>query len=108
MSNLVIPIEQLKTQFSEINDHYSKSILENKINDIQVEHLAITSEDRIIDYNVEGYKTIYLFVKGTGIISTADSTYEIVPETIFLPNIEKYIRIEKEGIDDLHLSLIHI
>ena len=107
MSNLAIPVEQLKTRITETNSLYSKSILENEIKNIQVEHLAIICEDKIIDYNVEGYKTIYLFVKGNGIISTSDSSYEIVPETIFLPNIEKRICIEKKGINDLHFIKIN-
>ena len=41
MSNLAIPVEQLKTRITETNSLYSKSILENEIKNIQVEHLLI-------------------------------------------------------------------
>ncbi|QWX84595.1 cupin domain-containing protein [Cellulophaga sp. HaHaR_3_176] len=96
-----IPIENLETQLSDNTQQYSKSILVNEIKDIDVEHIALTSKNPILDYNKDGYKTIYLFVKGNGSVIVQDSIYDIVPETIFLPNI-KDITIKTAEKDTLH------
>lgn len=102
MHSQEIPIVNLKTQLQEHTQQYSKSILENEIKGIQVEHVAITGEDAVIDSSKEGYKTIYLFVKGTGNVTAANTSYEIVPETILLPNIAKNITIKTAKDDTLH------
>jgi len=91
MHNQEIPIVNLQTQLPENTQQYSKSILANEIKGIQVEHQAITGENAIIDSSKEGYKTIYLFVKGTGNVVAANTNYEIIPESILLPNIVKSI-----------------
>ena len=97
-----IPIVHLKTQLEEKVQQYSESILENEIKGIHVEHIAITEEKVIIDTSKEGYKTIYLFVKGRGSVIAANTTYEIIPETILLPNIAKTITIKTAKNDTLH------
>ncbi|BAX79963.1 hypothetical protein [Labilibaculum antarcticum] len=97
-----IPIENLKTQLHENTQQYSKSILENEIKGIHVAHIALTGENPIIDYSKEGYKTIYLFVKGKGNVIAANTSYEIIPETILLPNIVKNITIKTAKNDTLH------
>ena len=97
-----IPIVHLKTQMKESTPQYAESILENEIKNIHVEHVAIRDENPIIDYSKEGYKTIYLFVKGTGIIIAENTNYEIIPETIFLPNIVKNITIKTTKNNTLH------
>ena len=102
MNRQEIPIAHLKTQLEENTEQYSKSILENEIKGIHVEHIAITGENVIIDSTKEGYKTIYLFVKGKGRIIALNTSYEIIPETIFLPNIVKNITIKTIEKDTLH------
>lgn len=97
-----IPIENLQTQLHENTQLFSKSILENEISGINVDHIALTSESAIIDLSREGYKTIYLFVKGNGNIVAENTRYEIVPETIFLPNAIKNITIKTAENDTLH------
>lgn len=97
-----IPIENLQTQLHENTQLYSKSILENEIKDIHVAHIAITGENAIIDSSKEGCKTIYLFVKGAGNVIAANTRYEIVPETILLPNTVKNITIKTAKNDTLH------
>lgn len=97
-----IPIEYLKTQLHENTQQYSKSILENEIKGIHVAHVALTSENAILDYAKEGYKAIYLFVKGKGKVIAANTSYEIVPETILLPNMVKEITIKTAKNDTLH------
>ena len=44
----------------------------------------------------------YLFVKGKGKVIAENIHYEIVPETIFLPNIVKNITIKSAKNDSLH------
>lgn len=97
-----ISIENLKTQLPENTQLYSETILENEINGIHVAYLATTGENAILDDSKEGYKTIYLFVKGKGSVIAANTSYEIVPETILLPNIVKNITINAAVNDTLH------
>ena len=97
-----IPIENLKTQLHENTQQYSKSILENEIKGIHVAHIAVTGENAIIDSSKEGYKIIYLFVKGKGNVMAANTSYEIVPETILLPNTVKEVVIKTALNDTLH------
>jgi len=101
-----IPIENLKTQFSENTQLYSKTILENEIKGIQVLHMALTDKNAIIDSSTEGFKTIYLFVKGKGTVTALDTNYDIIPETIFLPNMIENIKIKTAKNDTLHFLKI--
>lgn len=97
-----IPIEHLKIQLQAHTQHYSRTILENEINGIHVEHVAITDKSAINDYPIVDYKTIYLFVKGNGNATAQNNTYEIVPETILLPNAAEQISIKTAKNDTLH------
>ena len=97
-----IPVANLKTELPENSQQYSEPILENEIKGIDVEHVALTSDGVITDYSREGYKTIYLFVKGSGRVLAANRSYEIVPETILLPNIVEEITIEATENETLH------
>ncbi|AWV97483.1 cupin domain-containing protein [Arcticibacterium luteifluviistationis] len=97
-----IPKENLETQLNQHTKQYSKTILENEIKGIHVDHVALTGENSILDYSKEGYKTIYLFVKGKGTVTAANTDYEIVPETILLPNIAKQVIIKTAQNDTLH------
>ena len=102
MQQQEIPIVNITTQLQDNTNHYSKSILENEIKGIQVEHVAISGEHKMIDDAKEGFKTIYLFIKGTGNVKAANANYKIIPETIFLPNIAKSITIKATNNNDLH------
>lgn len=97
-----IPIQNLKIQLDKNTQQYTASILENEINGIHVEHLAITGDNTINDRAKENHKLIYLFVKGKGSVVASDSVYEIVPETILLPNIINDITIKPAKKDTLH------
>ena len=55
-----IPKENLETQLNENTQQYSKSILENEIKGIHVSHVALTSENPILDQNLK--KVIKLFI----------------------------------------------
>lgn len=97
-----IPLENLEIQLHKNTQQYSKSILENEIKGIHVAHIAITGKNALLDYAKEGYKTIYLFIKGKGNVIAANTDYEIVPETILVPNIVKNITIKTVKNDTLH------
>ncbi|MGB1249516.1 MAG: hypothetical protein ACPG8W_02720 [Candidatus Promineifilaceae bacterium] len=102
MNSQEIPIANLKLQVSESTPYHSESILENEIEGIHVTHVAITGEEPAIEYSVEGCKTIYLFISGTGVVNAANTAYAIVPETILLPNIVEKVSIRAAKNDTLH------
>ena len=102
MDSQGIPIVNLKIQLDENTQQYSKSILEDEIKGIDVEHIIVTDKNVIIDSAKEGYKTIYLFLKGRGTVIAESTTYEIIPETILLPNGVEHIRIEASKKAPLH------
>ncbi len=89
-----IPIVHLKTQLPEQTQPYSEPLLENEIEGISVEHVVITAGEVITDYPADGHKQIYLFVMGTGTATIENIPYEIVPETILLPNIAKKVVVQ--------------
>jgi len=86
MQNQDIPLEILDTKAQKTKAYYCRSILENEIGGIHVEHIALSPQKEITDSSKEGFKAVYLFISGTGAVVAENSTYEIVPETIFLPN----------------------
>jgi len=104
MHDQQIPLVCLDTQINKTTRHYSSAILENEINDVHVEHVA--TSHTITDSSREGFKTIYLFVKGSGNIVAENKSYEIVPETIFLPNTVENITIAAADDDTLHFLKI--
>jgi len=97
-----IPLVILDTQTPETAPHFCKPVLENEIKDIHVEHIAITPENVITDSLREGCRTVYLFVKGTGEVVAENTRYEVVPETIFLPNTVENFTIKSADNSTLH------
>ena len=95
-----IPIEYLQTQLAANSQEYIKTILQDEIKGINVEHIAITNKKE--DTFNENYKAIFLFIKGNGNVQAADSIYPIVPETILLPQSLKSITINAAKNDTLH------
>ena len=88
-----IPIVSLDIQNHGKTSNFSKPILENEIKGVFVEHIAISGEQLRAEHSQDGFKSIYLFVKGTGKIIAESSSYAIVPESIFLPNAAESISI---------------
>lgn len=97
-----IAVEKLNTQLETNTQKYSKPVLPNEIKGIQVDHVALTGNKAIVDDAKEGYKSIYLFFKGKGTVKAMNKKYEIVPETILLPNVAKTISIKTAKNDTLH------
>jgi len=102
MKNQQIPIESLDTKILSNTQQYSKSIMEGEIKNVEVEHVAITNKDAIAYSFEDGYRSVYLFIKGTGDVVARNINYEIIPETIFLPNAIESITIKPANDDTLH------
>lgn len=102
MPNQEIPLVNLDTQIREDTEHYSKSLLEGEIKNVQVDHVAITNRKTLLESCKNGYKTVYLFLKGTGDVIAENTNYEIVPETIFVPNAIEDFMIKSTNDEALH------
>ena len=102
MQNQEIRIAHLDLQSSDHPNHSSKTILLNEIKGIQVEDVTIQGDKTIIDTATEGYKTIYLFVKGFGRLIVEDESFELVPESILLPNDIESITIKAAKNEVIH------
>ncbi|WP_298495443.1 cupin domain-containing protein [uncultured Algibacter sp.] len=103
-----IPIEFLSMDLESNQHTQNKIILSNEIDGVISEHATITSD---VTKQVEvktGYKLIYLFIKGYGQLSSGGKTYNIVPETIMLPNNVKDISFTPIKNDTLHYLKIAV
>lgn len=97
-----IPIATLDTQIPENTHYYSKSILENEVRGVHVEHIALFGEQPTVEHSKNGVRTIYLFIKGSGNIVAQNKHYAIVQESIFLPNAVENFSIESSHNTSLH------
>jgi len=86
-----IPIEFLAMALEPNQQEQVRDILTNEIDGVTSEHITITHNITKKVTIEKGYKTIYLFIKGYGTLYSGDSIYNIVPETIMLPNNVKDI-----------------
>ncbi|SEP69807.1 hypothetical protein SAMN05421824_0089 [Hyunsoonleella jejuensis] len=103
-----IPIEYLSMELSPNKQEQKLTILNNEINGVTSEHVAITSNITKKVELKEGYKTIYLFIKGYGNLTSGDSIYSIVPETIMLPNTVEDISFKPLENNTLHYLKISV
>ncbi|PQV48408.1 hypothetical protein CLV33_105267 [Jejuia pallidilutea] len=103
-----IPIEYLSMELSPNKQEQQLTILNNEIKGVTSEHIAITSNITKKVELKEGYKTIYLFIKGYGNLTSGDSIYSIVPETIMLPNTVEDISFKPVENDTLHYLKISV
>jgi len=101
-----IPIEHLNMNLQPNILEYSKTVLEGEIPGIKVDHIAITGDIVRDEPKEKGYKFIYLFMKGQGTVLADSVNYDIVPETVFLPNILDMISIRAKKGDTLHFLKI--
>ena len=102
MQNQEIQIAHLDLRSKENPNKTNESILVNEIKDIHVEHVSVSAEDKIVDTTRTGCKTIYLFISGTGKAVAGDNEYELVPESILLPNNINSITIKAAKTEALH------
>ncbi|SEP55763.1 cupin domain-containing protein [Neolewinella agarilytica] len=102
MSTREISIVNLNIGIDESVKQRTTPILENEIEGIEVEHVALVGGQSLVDRSRKGYRLVYLFVKGRGEAIAESNHYEIVPETILLPNAIEGIRITAATDDNLH------
>lgn len=103
-----IPIEFLSMELQPNQQEQKLNILNNEIDGVTSEHVTIASD---INKTVElekGYKTIYLFIKGYGNLTSGYTIYDIVPETIMLPNNVEGISFKPVENDTLHYLKISV
>lgn len=101
-----IPIEHLNMNLRPNNIEYKKTVLKNEIVGIKVDHIAVTGDVVREELMEEGFRFIYLFIKGQGNVVTNEVNYNIVPETILLPNSVGNISISAAKNDTLHILKI--
>lgn len=101
-----IPIENLAMKLQPNTQEYSKSILENEISGIKVTHIALKEGITIEENLEEAYKFVYLFIKGRGKLVANNQSFDIEPETIFLPNSIRDISIQTGKKATLHFLKI--
>lgn len=103
-----IPIEFLSMELEQNQQEQKLNILKNEIDGVTSEHITITSNITKKANPIKGYKTIYLFIKGYGKLISGDSIYDIVPESIMLPNNVEGISFRPIEIDTLHYLKISV
>lgn len=101
-----IPIENLAMELQPNTQEYGKSILENEISGIKVTHIALKEGITIEENLEEAYKFVYLFIKGRGKLVANNQSFDIEPETIFLPNSIRDISIQTGKNATLHFLKI--
>lgn len=103
-----IPIEFLSMELEQNQQEQKLNILKNEIDGVTSEHITITSNITKKANPIKGYKTIYLFIKGYGKLISGDSIYDIVPESIMLPNNVEGISFRPIEKDTLHYLKISV
>ena len=101
-----IPIEHLNMQLPQNQQSNTKSILKNEIPGIKVDHVTLTGKFLNEIQMDDGFKYIYLFIKGNGTVIANKESYSIIPETIFLPNSIQNISINVAQNDTIHFLKI--
>ena len=103
-----IPIKHLDMEMQENQQEQSKNILTDEIDGVTTEHITINSDiTQKVDIN-DTHKTIYLFITGNATLTSGDKTYEIVPETIMLPNNVDDIEFKANENETLHYLKISV
>ncbi|MBU2950595.1 hypothetical protein KO493_07790 [Tamlana agarivorans] len=103
-----IPIKHLDMALDVKLKQPNQNILKDEIDGVTTEHIIIDSKitKKITPNNA--YKTVYLFIKGYGTLTSAGKTYDIVPETIMLPNNVTDITFKAAKNDVLHYLKISV
>ncbi|MEL0651385.1 cupin domain-containing protein [Algibacter sp. TI.3.09] len=103
-----IPIKHLDMEMQENQQEQSKNILTDEIDGVTTEHITINSDiTQKVDIN-DTHKTIYLFITGNATLTSGGKTYEIVPETIMLPNNVDDIAFKADENETLHYLKISV
>lgn len=103
-----IPIKHLDMELLADVKEDAKPILIDEIDGVTTEHVILTSDiTKKVDIDNE-HKTIYLFITGNATLTSGGKTYEIVPETIMLPNNVSDIEFKADENETLHYLKISV
>ncbi|MFY0625902.1 MAG: hypothetical protein JXR07_06395 [Reichenbachiella sp.] len=97
-----IPIEYLSMDLDQNSIQSNRIVLPNEIPGIEVEHVALIGDESKIETQEMGFKNIFLFIKGQGIAEAGNERFNLVPESILLPNNLNSISINVSKNDTLH------
>ncbi|WP_194766896.1 hypothetical protein [Tamlana sp. I1] len=103
-----IPIKNLDMSLAATKKEQSTPVLINEIEGVSTEHITINSDVTKKVKIDKKHKTIYLFIKGYGELTSEGKTYDIVPETIMLPNNVKHITFKANKDEVLHYLKISV
>ncbi len=101
-----IPIEYLDMELQTNNQEHSKTVLQNEISGIKVDHITLVGDVVREEQMDDAHKFIYLFIKGHGNVVADTKNYEIVPESILVPNSVQSISINATKNDTLNFLKI--
>lgn len=101
-----IQVERLSLNLMANAKEYSKVILEKEIGGITATQLSLTGDEVKNEVQEEGYRNIYLFIKGNGKARANNESFEITPETILVQNAIKSVAITALKNDTLHFLKI--
>ncbi|GHB84868.1 hypothetical protein [Persicitalea jodogahamensis] len=101
-----IQVENLSTKLAPNTKQYSKTILENEIGGVEVTQISITGNAIKKEIQDDGYRNVYLFVKGHGTVTANKEKFDIVPETVLVQNAIKNVAIKAGQSDTLHFLKI--
>ena len=97
-----IVVQDLNMEIPSGMQMFSEELLPGEIAETRIEHLAYVGPIEEIIPVIEGHVTIFLFIRGNGILH-ADSTYQLVPESIAIPmNNVSQVKIEVPEGEQLH------
>lgn len=103
-----IPIKHLDMVFHPGQQAHSQPILSNEIDGVTTEHVSINNDvTKKVAIDKE-HKFIYLFITGNATLTSGGKTYEIVPETIMLPNNVDDIKFKANANETLHYLKISV
>lgn len=101
-----IQVENLSMKLPTNTQEYRKVLLKNEIGGITVTQISLTGDAAKRQIQDNNYRDVYLFVKGNGKITANKKQFDIVPETVLVPNSTKRISLHVSKNDTLHFLKI--
>lgn len=97
-----IVVQQMKMELPSGKQLFKEELLPGEIADTKIEHIAYVGPTvqnlQLSDENI----SMFLFVKGRGILKADTTSFKLVPESIAIPMTYKSITIEVDEGEELH------
>ena len=101
-----IKVEHLDIELMENAKECSKTLMINEIDGISVTQISLASGEIRKETQEDGYRNIYLFIKGNGNVVVNNEKFDISSETVLVQNTIKNMDIHAEKNDTLHFLKI--